>query len=144
MTKGIDIEERGCKECGIVITNPKNKSFCSIVCSAKSQRYNKTRIARLKKYHENNPRTGKDNPNWRGGMHKKFGYIMLRKKNGYILEHRLIMEELLGRELLSDEFVHHKNGIRDDNRQENLMLVTKRIHYGNVCCPFCQKEFTIR
>ena len=44
------------------------------------------------------------------------------RKDGYILEHVHVMTEHLGRELLPHENVHHKNGVRHDNRLENLEL----------------------
>lgn len=42
--------------------------------------------------------------------------------NGYILEHRRIMQDHLGRSLYEGENIHHKNGVRSDNRIENLEL----------------------
>ena len=63
------------------------------------------------------------------------GYIAVRfvdhpksTKDGYIMEHILVMEAVLGRWLKDNECVHHINGKRDDNRKENLMVMTKSEH----------------
>jgi hypothetical protein len=69
---------------------------------------------------------GKDSPNWKGGREvTKDGYIRIwlsRKQK--ILEHRLIMEQHLGRNLTKSEVIHHINGNNSDNRLENLQLTT--------------------
>lgn len=74
-----------------------------------------------------------------GGIgHKKKrcdGYIAIyfpdhpqSNKDGYIMEHDLVMECIIGRHLKDDEVVHHKNKIRNDNRKENLELMTFKEH----------------
>lgn len=49
-------------------------------------------------------------------------------KNGYIMEHILKMEKLIGRHLKDGEVVHHANGVKTDNRYGNLILMTSEEH----------------
>lgn len=92
----------------------------------------------------------KDRPGW---YRTTKGYILAWKpehpntsKTGYMMQHRLVMEASLGRLLRPDEVVHHKNGVKDDNRLRNLELMAKRKHDGlpkkrktTICCPHCGK-----
>lgn len=77
---------------------------------------------------------GSNSPNWTGGRTKSNkGYVQLtiypdggpRKR---VYEHIVVMEHRLGRKLFLDEEVHHKNGIRSDNQDDNLELRVKSKH----------------
>lgn len=77
---------------------------------------------------------GEKAPSWKGGVLSKRGYIFLYSPNhphndgGYVKRSRLQMEKKIGRYLKTTEIIHHLNGIRDDDRIENLMITTRGVH----------------
>ncbi|KAA6459634.1 hypothetical protein DYQ86_16070 [Acidobacteria bacterium AB60] len=89
-----------------------------------------------------------------GRSKRKSGYITVwvPEIGRNIMEHRIVMEKILGRPLHSWEHVHHKNHIRDDNRPENLEVLVDHKHRklhgrngawasgGLTCCRDCQRS----
>jgi hypothetical protein len=140
-----------CEQCGnqfFKFENWKRRSkhhFCSRSCNEKfrSNIMKGIRPPQLRSTPEGHKKTGlklrgENNPAWKGGItfRKRKGkypsnvkyvrcpqdYILMARKDGYIMEHRLVMAKHINRTLSRDEVVHHINHDVTDNRIENLQL----------------------
>lgn len=98
-----------CRHCGTPL--PKHHIvYCGYRCMQAAQR-------------------GSGHPLWKGGkVVDDDGYFRVRVGQRYVPEHRLLMEQHLGRKLIRGEHVHHLNGDKQDNRLENLVVMGWREH----------------
>jgi len=115
-----------------------NKSEKVTLRREKSRRAKGIRDIHSQEYHDTmkfrpqNHMIGGNNPKWKGGRTiNDHGYILIRclehpyaDYRGYVKEHRLVVEKHIGRYLTREEIVHHINEITDDNRLENLQVMT--------------------
>jgi hypothetical protein len=114
-----------CKECGNTFYRSPSEiekakkhnsecKFCSKKCGYDHSRGKQKKIVPLEE---------------REWKHNRKGYLSTTVRGKTVLQHRWIIEKHLGRKLKKIEIIHHLNGIKDDNRIENLAVCTNTTHH---------------
>lgn len=116
-----------CARCGVMVYRrpgdlaSQAQAFCSRSCRNKAHPHTGRRAERPHLRGELSPR-------WKGGVRMRHGYRTIRApthpraQGGYVWEHVLVAEKMLGRFLTPGEEVHHINRVKTDNRPENLKV----------------------
>lgn len=121
--------------------------YCSRVCyhsASETRESNEKRSLAVRRwvasdvgraYYNERDYFGEGNPNWTGGrIRGQCGYVYAYlpdhpfSRKGYVPEHRLVVENQRGITLNPWIIVHHRNGIKDDNRIENLETMMQKDH----------------
>ena len=99
-----------CAACGESFERPhgKTRTYCSRSCAMMGR----ARAGQIPSHKEG------------ATIRHSSGYIQQKRDGKWVMQHRLVMEEVIGRPLTRNDHVHHKNGNRQDNRPENLELWT--------------------
>lgn len=152
-----NIQKKQCEVCKKFFDKPYTESskrwaarrFCALICKNEWSKgklfapektlFKKGSISVFKGEKRENI-TGKNHGKWKGGRYQRpDGYIMVLvpghpygKGNGYIREHRYVMEQKIGRYLKPTEVVHHLNEIKFDNRIENLELLSGKGEHSSL------------
>lgn len=111
-----------------------NKTFLAIYKKAYS--LNLKRDEEIKFLNRSKAKSGKNASNWNGGVRRTSkGYIQIlmpehkrADKGGYVMEHIVVYEKATGIEVPRNCCIHHLNGIKNDNRIENLCMMTNSAH----------------
>lgn len=102
------MNKKDCQQCHAPLITGRRARFCNSNCNSNYLNHQRLRNA----------------PEGEVKEHSTLGCYQQKHEGKWVLQHRIIMENLLGRKLTRAEKVHHINGNRKDNRIENLEVYT--------------------